>query len=82
MSQTDIAITRIYDPGRGAFCAMDKQGNPTGMPPVRRDPVPNFKTNPRGVRHINKTAQDRMPRDSRPRVQDADRRRSKMQKVA
>ncbi len=42
--------------------------------PSLRDP----KTNPRGVRHIDETAQDRMPVSDRPRYQAAESRRSAM----
>ena len=40
------------------------------------------KTNPRGVRHVNETAQDRMPVADRPRYQAALSRRSAMIAVA
>lgn len=50
-------IYRAFDVTRGAF------------DPVERDPVMNRETNPRGVRHIAKTEQDRLPVSERPRVQ-------------
>ncbi len=62
----DIDKTRHFDPERGAF-------DPPHHPPLR-----NPDTNPRGVRHINETAQDRMAVPDRPRFQAAQRRRSSM----
>jgi hypothetical protein len=60
------------DPGRGPFCDTDKNGNPLPLPPNRVEPL-QTQDNPRGVRHINKTRQDHMPKDQRPRVKEAQR---------
>lgn len=62
----DVDETRHFDPERGAF-------DPPDHPPLR-----NPDTNPRGVRHINETAQDHMAVPDRPRYQAAQRRRSSM----
>lgn len=62
----DVDKARSFDPERGAF-------DPPDHPPLR-DP----ETNPRGVRHIDETAQDRMAVDDRPRYQAAEGRRSRM----
>lgn len=70
-------LYRVMDRGRGAFCGTDKQGNPLPMPP--RDLAPTrSKDNPRASRHIDKTAQDRMPVAERPRVIAANQRREAM----
>ncbi len=58
----------MHDPGRGSFT------------PRKLEPARDRIKNPDGVRHPFKTEQDRMPRDSRSRVQEADRRREKMRK--
>ena len=46
---------RFFDAARGSF------------DPLRRDPELT-RENPRGVRHLNKTVQDRLPVADRPRV--------------
>lgn len=60
------------DPGRGEFCDTDKNGTPLNSPPRRLEPL-QTQDNPRGVRHPNKTRQDQMPKDLRPRVREAQR---------
>lgn len=71
MHMREDEIDRTMDPGRGAFCATTKNGVPLAMPPEKREPLVHRETNPRGVRHPFKTAQDRMPVDQRSRVQAA-----------
>jgi hypothetical protein len=63
---SDIGSARSIDPERGAF-------DPPDHPPLR-----DSETNPRGVRHIDETAQDDMAVADRPRYQAAQRRRSGM----
>lgn len=62
----DIDKTRHMDRARGAF------------DPPRHPSLTDPNTNPRGVRHIDETAQDHMPVADRPRYQAAERRRSRM----
>lgn len=59
---------RTLDPGRGPFCATTKSGHPLPFPPAKREPIANRETNPRGVRHPNKTLQDSLALAQRPRV--------------
>lgn len=56
---------RVMDRGRGEFI------------PTQRNPA-QTQANPRAVRHLNKTAQDHMPKAMRPRVIEAQRRTEKM----
>lgn len=56
-----IIHARSYDPGRGPF------------DPRRLDPLVDREKNPRGVRHLNKTAQDNQPAKERERVREASR---------
>lgn len=63
---SDAGTARSFDPERGAF-------DPPHHAPLR-DP----ETNPRGVRHIDETAQDQMAVADRPRYQAAQGRRSGM----
>jgi len=65
-SSSDAGTARSFDPERGAF-------DPPHHPPLR-----DRETNPRGVRHIDETAQDRMAAADRPRNQAAQGRRSRM----
>lgn len=51
-----VALFREVDPGRGPFW------------PTEKPPIQERETNPKGTRHIDKTRQDAMPRDKRPRV--------------
>ncbi len=70
----ELDMARCYDPGRNDFfCDTDRNGVPLPIPPVSREPVRDRETNPRGVRHIDKTRQDHMPVSVRPRVQEAKR---------
>lgn len=46
--------------------------------PPEHPPLRDARTNPRGVRHINETAQDQMAVEDRPRVQAAQERRATM----
>lgn len=62
----DVGTARSFDPERGAFA-------PPHHPPLR-----DRETNPRGVRHIDETAQDHMAVADRPRYQAAQARRSRM----
>jgi hypothetical protein len=64
-SESLTDLFRHHDPGRGSF------------DPEQREPIRDAVTNPQGVRHPFKTQQDHMPRDKRPRVQEAERRRAK-----
>lgn len=63
---SEVGTARSFDPERGAFA-------PPHHPPLR-----DRETNPRGVRHIDETAQDRMAAADRPRFQAAQGRRSRM----
>ncbi len=63
---SDIDKTRHSDRARGAF---DSPHHP---------PLTDPETNPRGVRHLDETAQDQMPVLDRPRCQAAQARRSRM----
>jgi len=65
-SGSDVGTVRSFDPERGAF-------DPPVHPPLR-----DRATNPRGVRHIDETAQDHMRPADRPRFQAAQCRRSRM----
>lgn len=65
-NSSDAGTARSFDPERGAF-------DPPHHPPLR-----DRETNPRGVRHIDETAQDRMAAADRPRYQAAQGRRSRM----
>jgi hypothetical protein len=62
----DVAPSHSFDPERGSF-------DPPEHPSLR-DP----QTNPRGVRHIDETAQDQMSVSDRPRYQAAQGRRARM----
>jgi hypothetical protein len=72
MNVDEVKKSRVMDPGRGAFCDIDKNDNPVNLPPHRVEPLQTA-ANPRGARHIDKTRQDHMPKDSRPRVKEAQR---------
>ena len=63
---TDVGRSRSFDPERGSF---DPPRHPT-----LRDP----EANPRGVRHIDETAQDQMVVTDRPRYRAAQGRRGRM----
>ncbi len=63
---SEVGTARSFDPERGAFA------------PPPHPPLGNRETNPRGVRHIDETAQDHMAPTDRPRFQAAQRRRSRM----
>ena len=63
---TDVDRSRRLDPERGSF-------DPPTHPSLR-DP----QSNPRGVRHIDETAQDHMAVTDRPRYQAAQGRRARM----
>ena len=63
---TDVDRVRAFDPERGSF-------DPPKHPPLR-----DLQANPRGVRHIDETAQDQMAIGDRPRYQAAQRRRAGM----
>jgi hypothetical protein len=67
MAAQPTPLHRIMDRGRGEFCRTDKEGNALNEPPRSLEPVRSA-SNPRGVRHPGKTAQDFMPVDQRPRV--------------
>jgi hypothetical protein len=67
MAKQQDPLHRIMDRGRGAFCKTDKEGNALNEPPRSLEPLRSA-SNPRGVRHPGKTAQDFMPVDQRPRV--------------
>ncbi len=62
----DVDRSRSFDPERGSFDPL--------RPPPLRDP----EANPRGVRHIDETAQDQMAVPDRPRYQAAQGRRARM----
>jgi len=64
--ESDAGTARSFDPERGAFA-------PPLHPPLR-----DSETNPRGVRHVDETAQDHMAVGDRPRYQAAQARRSRM----
>ncbi len=64
--ESDVGTARSIDPERGAF------------EPPRHPPLLNRETNPRGVRHIDETAQDHMVPADRPRYQAAQGRRARM----
>jgi hypothetical protein len=63
---SDIERARSFDPERGSFA------------PPRHPPLRDPQTNPRGVRHIDETAQDHMSAAERPRYQAAQSRRARM----
>jgi hypothetical protein len=63
---SDVDSARSVDPERGAF------------KPPQHAPLRDRVTNPRGVRHIDETAQDHMAVPDRPRYQAAQARRSRM----
>jgi len=63
---TDVEEARSFDPERGSF---DPPKHPSLTDPG---------TNPRGVRHIDETAQDEMAVKDRPRYQAAEGRRARM----
>lgn len=65
-SASDVERSRHRDPERGAF------------DPPRHPSLQDPETNPRGVRHIDETAQDQMVVTDRPRYQAAQRRRARM----
>ncbi len=65
-SEGDAGTARSFDPERGAF------------DPPRHPPLRDRETNPRGVRHIDETAQDHTTVADRPRYQAAQGRRSRM----
>lgn len=62
----DVGRSRSFDPERGSF------------DPPRHPSLQDPQTNPRGVRHINETAQDQMAVSERPRYQAAQGRRARM----
>lgn len=64
------ALYRAHDPARGSF------------DPTPREPQRDHATNPQGVRHPDKTAQDRQPKDHRERYKAAARRTSLMGRSA
>lgn len=64
--ESDVGTARSFDPERGAF------------DPPRHPPLRDRETNPRGVRHIDETAQDHMASADRPRYQAAQGRRARM----
>lgn len=63
---TDVEDARSFDPERGSF---DPPRHPSLTDPL---------ANPRGVRHIDETAQDQMAVTDRPRYQAAEGRRARM----
>lgn len=63
---SDVERSRSFDPERGSF-------DPPKHPSLR-DP----QSNPRGVRHVDETAQDQMPVTDRPRYRNAQGRRARM----
>lgn len=67
MASQPTPLYRVMDRARGEFCSVDKQGVAQNYPPRSLDPV-NSASNPRAVRHIDKTMQDLMPVAQRPRV--------------
>jgi hypothetical protein len=62
----DVGTAHSIDPERGAF------------DPPHHAPLRDRETNPRGVRHVDETAQDQMAVADRPRYRAAQRRRSRM----
>jgi hypothetical protein len=65
-SARDVERSRHRDPERGSF------------DPPRHPSLQDPQTNPRGVRHIDETAQDQMDVPDRPRYQAAGGRRARM----
>jgi myo-inositol catabolism protein IolC len=63
---TDVEEARSFDPERGSF------------DPPRHPSLTDPQANPRGVRHIDETAQDQMAVKDRPRYQAAEGRRARM----
>ena len=63
---TDVDRSRRFDPERASF------------DPPRHPSLRDAQTNPRGVRHIDETAQDQMTVTDRPRYQAAQGRRARM----
>jgi hypothetical protein len=63
---TDVEQARSFDPERGSF------------DPPRHSSLTDPQANPRGVRHIDETAQDHMAVTDRPRYQAAEGRRARM----
>lgn len=61
-------MSRIFDPGRGEFCASTKSGHPLPFPPNKRTPLVDRETNPRGVMRPGKTADKYLPVNQRARV--------------
>ncbi len=67
---TDVEEARSFDPERGSF------------DPPRHPSLADPQANPRGVRHIDETAQDQMAVTDRPRYQAAEGRRARMVSAA
>jgi hypothetical protein len=65
-SASDVERSRHRDPERGSF------------DPPRHPSLQDPQTNPRGVRHIDETAQDQMDVSDRPRYHAAGRRRARV----
>ena len=63
---TDVEEARSFDPERGSF------------DPPKHPSLTDPEDNPRGVRHIDETAQDQMAVKDRPRYQAAEGRRARM----
>jgi hypothetical protein len=63
---TDVEEARSFDPERGSF------------DPPRHPSLADPQANPRGVRHIDETAQDQMAVKDRPRYQAAEGRRARV----
>jgi hypothetical protein len=63
---TDVEEARSFDPERGSFA------------PPKHPSLADPEANPRGVRHIDETAQDQMAVKDRPRYQAAEGRRARM----
>ena len=66
----DVDRSRSFDPERGSF------------DPPRHPSLRDLQANPRGVRHIDETAQDQMAVTDRPRYQAAQGRRARMTAAA
>jgi hypothetical protein len=63
---TDVEEARSFDPERGSF------------DPPKHPSLTDSAANPRGVRHIDETAQDQMAVKDRPRYRAAESRRARM----
>jgi hypothetical protein len=73
-------LNRVFDPGRGEFCATTKSGHALPFPPAKRTPLVNRDTNPRGVMRPGKTRDDSLPVAQRARVIAAQQRLAKAQR--